>query len=185
MLTYLIIHLYFDHLIFFIETIIIGLRQCWYCELPEHYIVVYLLVNSVRYWLAELEWIGESVNVAMKSIVDVCCISSMLFDRYCSWWRAEAWNIVRTLRTSSLMRVTFLHRSLHFVSEFFFLLYWFIRNDSSQIAAPILLPLFPWLKWYSFITLICYKLFMAESVNSCSRALINRLNLSSYAVAWT
>ena len=119
MLTYLIIHLYFDHLIFFIETIIIGLRQCWYCELPEHYIVVYLLVNSVRYWLAELEWIGESVNVAMKSIVDVCCISSMLFDRYCSWWRAEAWNIVRTLRTSSLMRVTFLHRSLHFVSEFF------------------------------------------------------------------
>ena len=120
MLTYLIIHLYFDHLIFFIETIIIGLRQCWYCELPEHYIVVYLLVNSVRYWLAELEWIGESVNVAMKSIVDVCCISSMLFDRYCSWWRAEAWNIVRTLRTSSLMRVTFLHRSLHFVSEFFF-----------------------------------------------------------------
>ena len=104
--------------------VITGSYLCRRCQLAGNDTVVDFFINSGRYWLAECQWIGMSeataeLNAAMKSIVDGRYISWVLFDRYCSWWCAEAWNIVRTLRTSSLMRFTLLGVGLHFVSTLF------------------------------------------------------------------
>lgn len=126
--------------------VITGSYLCRRCQLAGNDTVVDFFINSGRYWLAECQWIGMSeataeLNAAMKSIVDGRYISWVLFDRYCSWWCAEAWNIVRTLRTSSLMRFTLLGVGLHFVSTLFLYFQFFsLASSFIMISSSFFLP---------------------------------------------